>query len=206
MKRAFFTFLAFIVLLIAAGAIISEQRKNMNSLRAEAERYRHNTEVLTGDIETYRVRDSLNGARVEALELTQKEWERWRAEDAALIRELQSKGRGLQSVIDEQSRTILALSAIPRDTVIVIRDSIKVPAVAVHCGDAWYDFNGILTETDFKGRVECRDSLVVTEAVEYKRFLGFLWRTRKVKARTLDIVSRNPHTEILGVEYIKIEK
>ena len=63
--------------------------------------------------------------------------------------------------------TIIELMAIPRDTVVIIKDSIQVPAISVHCGDAWFDFEGILTAENFSGTLHNRDSLIVAETVRY---------------------------------------
>lgn len=97
----------------------------------------------------------------------------------------------------------MELSAIPRDTVI-IRDSVAMPAVAVHTGDAWYDFSGLLTKDEFTGKMEHRDTLLLVETVQYKRCLFF--KTKKVKNRQLDVVSKSPHNTIVGLEHIVIEK
>lgn len=190
---------------IAAAISVVWACRTINRLTAERDKYRGNTETLLSDAEMYRVRDSLSAARVQSLELTLSEFERFRADDAKLIRELKAKNRDLAAVNKTQSQTIIDLLAIPRDTVI-IRDSIEVPAVAVHCGDAWYDFDGVLTRDGFTGTLVNRESLVLAETVQYRRFLGFLWKTRKVKDRQLDCVSKNPHTEIIGVELVHIEK
>ena len=181
------------------------QHRKIQRLTDERDKYRNNTETLLSDVEQYRVRDSLNAARVQSLELTQKEYERFRAEDAALIRELKTKNRDLAAVNKTQSQTIIRLQSIPRDTIIV-RDSVQVAAVAVHCGDAWFDFDGLLTTEEFTGTLNNRDSLLVAESVKYKRFLGFLWKTHKVKDRRVDVVSKNPHTTIMNVEHVVIEK
>ena len=191
-----------VVILAAAIAVIWVDKK-IDRLTAQRDKYRNNTETLLSDVETYRVRDSLNAARVQSLELTVKEFERFRADDAALVAELNSKNRDLAAINKSQSETIIRLSSIPRDT-IVIRDSVKIPAVSVHCGDAWYDFDGLLTERDFTGTLRNRDSLVLAETVKYKRFL--FWKTKKVKDRRLDCVSLNPHTKIIGIEHVVIEK
>ena len=197
-------------LLFVAGAvlalcIIRGQHLRIQQLASDRDRYKGNTEALMTDVERFQVRDSLSAARVEALELTVKEFERFRSEDAALIRELRQRNRDLASVNTTQAQTIIELSAVPKDTVI-IRDSIPLKAVAVHAGDPWYDFDGLLTENDFIGTLANRDSLLLAETVKYKRFLGFLWKTKKVAERQTTIVSRNPHTEILGIEHIVIEK
>ena len=194
-----------VVILAAAIAVIWVDRK-IDRLTVERDKYRNNTEALLADVETYRVRDSLNAARVQSLELTVKEYEKFRAEDAMLIKSLQRKNRDLASVNKTQSETIISLQSVPKDTVVITKDSLIVPAIEIHSGDAWYDFDGLLTKEEFVGTLRNRDSLVVAETVKYKRFLGFLWKTKQIKDRQVDVVSKNPHTEILGVEHIVISK
>ena len=193
------------VVIIAAAISVVWADRTINRLTAERDKYRNNTETLLSDVETYRVRDSLNAARVQSMELTIQEYERFRADDAALIKQLKARNRDLAAVNKTQSQTIIELQAAPRDTFIV-RDSIPIPAVAVHCGDAWFDFSGVLTRDEFTGKLEHRDSLLLVETVQYKLFLGFLWRTNKVKNRQLDCVSKSPHNSIKGLEYVVIEK
>ena len=192
------------ILAAAIAFILLNQR--IARLTDERDRYKGNTTALLSDVEHYRVRDSLNAARVQSLELTVKEYERFRADDAALIKQLKQRNRDLSAVNKTQSQTIIDLRAVPRDTVVLVRDSIVTPAVAVHCGDAWFDFGGLLTKDEFTGKLTNRDSLLLAETVKYRRFLGFLWKTRKVEDRQLDVVSKNPHTEIMGIEHVVIEK
>lgn len=191
-----------VAILAAALAVIWVDKK-IDRLTAQRDKYRNNTETLLSDVETYRVRDSLNAARVQSLELTVQEYERFRADDAALIKQLKQRNRDLAAVNKTQSQTIIDLRAVPRDTV-VVRDSVRVPAVAVHCGDAWYNFDGILTKDEFTGKMEHRDSLLLVESVRYKRFLW--WKTKRIKDRQLDCVSKSPHNSIIGLEYVVIEK
>ena len=196
-------------LTIAAAIILAVafafywQGKKIERLTAERDRYKGNTETLLSDIEQYRVRDSLSAARVLSLELSVKEYERFRAEDAQLIRELKGRNRDLSAVNKTQEKTIFDLLAAPKDTMI-IRDSVLTPAVAVHCGDAWYDFDGLLTPEEFTGQLTTRDTLIVAESVRYRRFLW--WKTKKVKDRRVDVVAKSPHTTIMGVEHVVIEK
>lgn len=195
-----------IVGIVAVAIAVILTNKRIEQLTAERDRYKGNTAALLSDVEIFKMRDSLNAARVESLQLTIKEFERFRASDAELIRELKARNRDLSAVNTTQSQTIIDLRATPRDTVIVVRDSIVTPAVAVHCGDAWFDFDGLLTKDQFTGTLANRDSLLLAETVKYKRFLGFLWKTRRVQDRRVDVVSKNPHTQILGVEHVVIEK
>lgn len=198
-------YLIIAAIVLAFFAILGIQQKRIERLSNERDRYKDNSEALMTDVEYFKVRDSLSAARVEALELTVKEFERFRSEDAALIKSLQAKNRDLAAVNTTQMETIISLSSIPRDTV-VIRDSIPIKAVAVHAGDAWYDFDGLLMEDEFSGTLHNRDSLILAETVKYHRFLGFLWKTKRVDERQASVLSRNPHTQILGVEHIVVEK
>lgn len=199
-----YLFLAAVAIMAALAAIWADQK--IKRLTDERDRYAGNTAALLSDIEHYRVRDSLSAARVESLELTIKEYEKFRADDAMLIKSLQKKNRDLASVNKTQSETIINLQSVPKDTIIITKDSLIIPAVKIHSGDAWYDFDGLLTKEEFTGTLRNRDSLVVAETVKYKRFLGFLWKTKQIKDRQVDVVSKNPHTEILGVEHITISK
>lgn len=181
--------------------IVIQDRK-IENLTQERDKYKQNTEILLGESKTYKVRDSLNAIKVESLELTMKEYEKYRAEDAGLIKDLKKRNEDLKSVNKTQQETIIRLSAVPKDTIVLI-DSIPIPVKKVHCGDYWYDFDGILTESDFKGTLINRDSLLIAETIRYKRFLWF--KTKRIKSREINAVSLNPHTEILGMEHIIIE-
>lgn len=200
MKKYFylFLFIVFVGLLISALVFYNQ----MQQAKAERDRYMHNQTTLLTDIETYRVRDSLNAAKVQSLELSVKEYKRFRAEDAALIKDLQVRNRDLSAINKAQSQTIINLRTMARDT-IIIRDSVKIPAVSVHCGDKWFDFNGVLAEGEFSGTLCNRDSLMLVETVEYARFLW--WKCKKrIKNRQLNVVSKNPHTTIVGLEHVII--
>ena len=192
-----------IYLVIAVAAMVVSALYTEH-LEKERDTYRNNAEALSSDIERYKVADSLSAARTRSLELSLDEFKRFRAADAELIRQLQQKNRDLAAVNDIQAQTIIEMAARPRDTIITV-DSILVPAKAVHCGDEWYDFDGLLTDDAFTGHLTCRDSIIVSESVEHARFLGFLWKTSKVKNRQLDVVSLNPHTQIEDVYFIVIE-
>ena len=200
MKRWLIVVAIFAALLVFAGF----QQNAINNLKQERNRYERNAESLLLDVEQYKTRDSLNAAKVGALELTIQEYERFRADDAALIKELKQRNRDLAAVNKTQSQTIIDLRAVPRDTVVLVRDSVRVPAVEVHCGDAWYNFDGILTKDEFTGKMEHRDSLLLVESIRYKRFLW--WKTKRIKDRQLDCVSKSPHNSIRGLEYVVIEK
>lgn len=200
--KSFFA-LAIVLVILVAGNVYQFDRAG--KLADERDRYKNNTETLMGDVEHYRIQDSLNVARVESLELNLREFQKYRAEDAAIIKQLKTKNRDLESVVTTQAQSIYELKSTPKDTVI-IRDSVKIGAKMLHCGDEWYDFDGLLTDKEFTGNVITRDSLLLAETIKYKRFLGFLWKTKKIDNRMMDVISKNPHVTIQNVELITIEE
>ena len=124
---------AYAFAVIVLMSVISIQHRVNKALRAEKDRYKSNTEALLSIFKTYQTRDSLNAAQIDALRLNLAEYERFRAEDARLIRSLKAKNGSLQAVTTAQSELIAQLRAVPRDTIVIV-DSVEVPAKAVSCG------------------------------------------------------------------------
>lgn len=197
--------LAAIIMAVAAAFWIQQSR--IKRLIDERDKYRSNTETLLQDVRTYQTKDSLNAAKVGNLELKLSEYKKYRADDAALIKSLQTKNRDLQRVTTAQMETINELRANVRDSIVYLPgDTVTTVLRCIEYSDKWVDFDGCIINNTFSGKIITRDSLLITESVQYKRFWGFLWKTKKIKNREIDVVSKNPATQILGVEFITIEK
>jgi hypothetical protein len=198
---------AAIAMVVAAVATIWVQRTKIEKLTDERNRYRGNTETLLQDVETYKTKDSLNAAKVGVLELKLSEFEKYRASDAELIKTLQTKNRELEAVTTAQMETITKLRGTVRDSIVYLPgDTVTTVVRCIEYSDKWVDFDGCIINNTFSGKIITRDSLLITETVQYKRWLGFLWKTKRIKNREFDIVSKNPHTKITGFEVITIEK
>ena len=199
--------IAAIALAVASVVTIWVQRSRINQLTGERDKYRTNTETLLQDVSRYQTKDSLNAAKVGVLELKLSEFEKYRASDAELIKTLQTKNRELERVTTTQMETINELRATVRDSIVYLPgDTVTTVLRCIEYSDKWVDFDGCIKNNTFSGKIITRDSLLITETVQYKRWLGFLWKTKKIKNREIDVISRNPHTKIMGVEYIEIEK
>lgn len=197
--------LAAIIMAVAAAFWVQQSR--IKRLTAERDKYRNNTETLLQDVRTYQTKDSLNAAKVGNLELKLSEYKKYRADDAALIKSLQTKNRELERVTTTQMETINELRATVRDSVVYLPgDTVTTVLRCIEYSDKWVDFDGCIINNTFSGKIITRDSLLITETVQYKRWLGFLWKTKKIKNRQIDVVSKNPATKILGVEFVTIEK
>lgn len=201
-------YLIWAAIILAVAAAFWVQHVKIKRLTEERDRYRSNTETLLQDVETYKTKDSLNAAKVGVLELKLSEFERYRASDAELIKNLQTKNRELEAVTTAQMETISQLRGTVRDSIVYLPgDTTTTVLKCVDISDPWFSLNGCTTpDGTFSGTFVNRDSILIVATVQYKRFLNFLWKTNKVKNREIDIISRNPHTKIMGVEYIEIEK
>lgn len=195
-------------IIMAVAAAFWFQQKRINNLTVERDKYRSNTETLLQDVRTYQTKDSLNAAKVGNLELKLSEYKKYRADDAALIKSLQTKNRDLQKVTTAQMETINELRANVRDSVVYLPgDTVTTVLRCVDIVEPYFELHGCATpDGQFTGTHINRDSLLIVETVQYKRWLGFLWKTNKIKNRQIDVVSKNPATKILGVEFITIEK
>ena len=194
---------------VVAAAIVAliVQHGKIKHLRAERDTYQTNTQVLMEDVKRYQTRDSLNVATIGVLELKLSEFKKYRAEDAELIKSLKIKNRDLEAVTTAQMQTISELRAELKDSIVYLPgDTVERVVKCIEYRDRYLDVVGCIIDNVFSGEVVSRDSLTIVNTVQYKRFWGFLWKTKKVKNRQIDVVSKNPHTQIMGVEYIEIEK
>lgn len=200
--------IAAIALAVSAVVTIWVQRSRINTLTGERDKYRTNTETLLQEVSRYQTKDSLNAAKVGVLELKLSEFEKYRASDAELIKTLQTKNRELERVTTTQMETINELRATVRDSVVYLPgDTVTTVLRCVDIVEPYFELHGCATpDGQFTGTHINRDSLLIVETVQYKRWLGLLWKTKKIKNRQIDVVSKNPATKILGVEFVTIEK
>lgn len=203
------------IIAVAILALVLAFHK-MHKLKEENARLLSNQEILLTQKQTvmvesqaYKVSDSLNAAKVSELQFTLKEYKKYRAQDLQLIEQLKVKKSDLQKVIGPQTETINSLStklndSIRIDTVTNIVDTLK-------CFDyksKWTDVSGCidLKRDSINLQIKNRESLKIVETVIYKRFLGFLWKTNKIKDRQVDVVSENPNTTITNLDYVSIKR
>lgn len=123
--KKYIIILSIIAILIA---IISVQQRRINNISADRDSYRQNTEILLQDVKQYKTRDSLNAVKVGVLELKLSELKKYRANDMALIKTLQTKNRDLQAITTSQMQTIVDLQTNIRDSIIFCR------AIQLFCG------------------------------------------------------------------------
>lgn len=201
-------YLILAAIILAVAAALWVQHVKIKRLTEDRDKYRSNTEILLQNVETYQTKDSLNAAKVGVLELKLSEFEKYRTSDAELIKTLQTKNRDLEAVTTAQMETIIELRGTVRDSIVYLPgDTVTTVLRCVDIVEPWFELHGCAKpDGQFTGTHINRDSLLIVETVQYKRWLGFLWKTKKIKNREIDVVSKNPATHILGVEFVTIEK
>ncbi len=196
-----------ILLIVITGIRIKNLKEENSRLKSNQEVLLSEKESIMAQSQLYKVSDSLNAAKVTELQLSLSEYKKYRKQDLKLIEQLKVSKSDLQRVISSQTETINLLSA-------KLSDSIRIDTTT-NTVDTLKCFNYKSKWTDVAGRVDLkrdtvelqisnRESLKIVETVKYKRFLGFLWKTNKIKSRQVDVVSQNPATSIVSVDYISI--
>jgi hypothetical protein len=163
---------------------------------------------LLAEQHRYKVADSLNAVKVSSLELTLEEYKRFKEKDAKLIEHLRSSNMNLKGVVSTQMSTLEVLSAKLKDSIKI--DTVTLRADTLKCfsyTSQWAEVKGCvdLREDTLGLQIINKESLKIVETVRYKRFLGFLWKTNKIKERNVDVLSLNPNTQIVSCEYVTIE-
>lgn len=202
MKKIIIILGVLVVVLVAYFLNVRESQ-----LKHDRDTYKRNNAVLLNDVKYYRALDSLNAARVGVLELSIQDYERFMKEDADLINKLKRKNEELQNFSKIQAETIIKIRAQVKDSLIYIPGDTAyqlIPCVSFR--DSWTNIEACVYNDTLIGDIQIRDSLILYETIIYKRFLGVLWKTKKIKERSFNIVSKNPYTEIKGVEVVSIRE
>ena len=181
----------FIIIMFKQNSIISQDRdlykRNMNSALIECVEWK--------------TKDSLSAAKNATLNLKISELERYRINDINQINQLKKKNEELNNLIKNSSKKEIKIITQLKDNVIY-KDTVKY----FNWNDNWTSVKGLIQKDTVDLNISNSDSLVISVATKYKRFLGFLWKTKKIKEQNVYVVSKNPHTTITNIEYYGISK
>ena len=177
----------------------------LSNTKEDRDVYKRNMEAALVECETWKTKDSLSVAKSNTLTLRIDELERFRKADLDQIKKLKKRNEDLDQIISHQSQTIAEIKAQVRDSIIYV-DSSAYKAQVFNWSDPWMSVDGVLVNNEANIKVQSSDSLVVSVVTEHKRFLGFLWKTSKIKSQSVYVVAKNPHTELKDVECIIVRE
>jgi hypothetical protein len=176
------------------------------TLLKDRERLEDNIEVLYSDINHYKVNDSLNAAGINRLYVSKTELERYNADLAKQITDLNIKLKRVQSATITQVETKYNIVTNVIDSVVYhFRDSTQMVADTLQCikfRNAYIDIDGCIASDTFAGKIT--DKIELTHIVHRvpKRFLWFRFGCKAVR---LEVLSTNPYADIKHVEYIEVK-
>lgn len=196
-------FLAFLVASLAVVFLINGTLK----LQEENKRLINNQAVLLDSMQTYKVADNLNVAKINVLELSLSDYKRYREEDAALIKKLKADKLSATTSINTTTTTDIKTSV--KDSIIYKDRVVPIDTVKqINYDSKWTSVHGYLANDTINLNVVNREELLIAESFVKKRFIGIklpIWLFG-YKTKSVDVVSKNPNTEIKNLEYIQIYK
>lgn len=191
-------------------------------LLRENSRLRQNQDALTERVAHYRTKADEAAASVRVLRLRCGEFEQARVADAERIERLGVRLRRLEAVAKTATTTDVAMRAVLRDTV-VVRDTVYRPVLSwrtergltldtipvrdtvgrFRWSDGWVSVEGRIADGVVECSVHSVDTLRQVVHRVPRRLLGI---PCGVKCLRQEVVSSNPHTQIVYSEYIMIER
>ena len=198
-----------IKLLLSIFAIVTIviSAKYIGYLRNENKRLTNNQEVLMDSVQTYKVADSLNAAKINVLELSLSDYKKYRAEDAALIKKL--KADKLIASTSVKTETKASIKAATKDSIVYRDRTVPIDTLKqIKYESKWTSVYGYLDNDTISLNIVNREELLIAESFVKKRFLGIklpIWLFG-YKTKSTNVVSKNPNTEITNVEFIQIYK
>lgn len=169
-------------------------------LLKENARLENNNSALLQSVKTYRTKADENAASVQVLRLKIGEYEELRAADAERIRKLGIKLKRLESASKSVTKTAVNISAPLRDTVI-LRDTLRLHDTVrlFRWRDSWVTVDGVIENDSVSCSVTSIDTLHQIIHRIPRRFLFFRYGTKAIRQ---EIVSSNPHTEVVYSEVV----
>lgn len=187
-----------IALLFSLCSSIRHERK----VSDERDSYRKNTEILLTDVDSFRTRNGELASKVTSLELSKNEFERLFKEESDLVENLRKRNEELSEYIKTSVSSQIDVKTEVRDSIEYVHDTVTIYKV-IDWNDGWDNLHVRVNGDEADVHLEHRDSLSVAVMAHYKRFLGFLWKT-KVDDYEVDVVSHNPHTTHIDVRGVAI--
>ena len=193
-------YLLFIIFILAASLTVSV--KSCQDIRTDRNRLSDNQRTLLADIGFYRTKDCLSVASVERLTLTNREFRKYADELEKTVEELNLKVKRLQSASQSATETEYLVKTEIRDSIIILPGRIDT-LNCINYQDPYLTFSGSITGKQFSGLIQSRDTIIQLVHRVPRRFWFIRWGTKAIRQ---EVVSRNPHSQIIYTEYIELKR
>lgn len=183
-----------LLLLVAAGGWLESRC----SMAREKARLESNLLALDDSIHYYQNSLGEQVASVAALRLRCAEFEALRRADLEQIRQLGIRLKRAEAVARQVAQTRLEVRVPVRDTV-YLHDTLRY----FRWRDHWVEVEGEIADDSLHCRVASVDTLLQVVHRVPRRFLFIRWGTKAIRQ---EIISKNPHTQIVYSEYVDLER
>ncbi len=144
----------------------------------------------------------MSAASVERLTLTKNELIKYNQELVKTVNDLGIKIKRIESASQTSIKTEVQVTA-PIIEGIVMEELKPIPIQKFEWQDNWVSVSGIIKQGEVACRVQSIDTLVQVVHRVPKKFWFIKWGTKAIRQ---EIVSKNPHSQIVYTEYIELKK
>lgn len=190
-----------IITLIIAFLAIAIEFIVIDNLRQERDRYKANQTALLSDVEHYKTESGKNAASVQKLTLTNKELKKNYDDIVQTAKDLRLDVKRLQSVSNTSTENKVEVKVPIHDT-IIIKDGVVDKLSTFDWKDPWTDVRGIIQNDSVDLNIQTYDTIVQFVHRIPHKFLFFKWGCKAIRQ---EIVSKNPHTNIVYTNYIELK-
>lgn len=192
----------FVVATILSVVAVAVGVWRIGRLREENRRLESNCRALTNSVELYRTRAGESAAAVERLTLRCEEFRRTHGEDLARIRDLGLRLRRVESMAVGAMQSRYDLRMCLRDTV-VVRDTLRDTVRIFSGGDAWSRVEGRIDGDTVEYSLRTVDTIRQIVHRVPRKFLFIRYGTKAIRQ---EMISSNPHTQLVYTEYIELAR
>lgn len=206
--------LTFALMLVSAGLALFAFISYRN-MKADRDRLKENQNILLhkGTVEIKRTNTGLSQASVPALTLRSSEF---RQSGDTLLQV--AKAAGIKTSRITEVATAAATTSVEFKTRVfqtIVHDTVRdtvtrsltiiLPSrqLQLSWSDPWVSLSGTITDSIFHGSITSADTLDIIVHRVPKRFLFFRFGCKQVR---MDVVSRNPHTQLTYARFLQLIK
>ena len=206
--------LTFALMLVSAGLSLFAFIAYRN-MKADRDRLKENQNILlrNGTVEIKQTNTGLSQASVPALTLRSSEFR----QSGDTLQQV-AKSAGIKTSRITEAVTAAASTSVEFKTRVfrtVVHDTIRdtvtrslttispLRQLQLSWNDSWVSLSGTITDSIFHGSITSVDTLDIIVHQVPKRFLFFRFGCKQVR---MDVVSRNPHTQLTYARFLQLIK
>lgn len=189
-----------VISVLICGLLLADRNKLIES----RDKYQENTETLLTNIRQYKLDSTTLVTETSRLQLTLKEYKKYREDDLKTIKELGLKLKQVKASMNHQISVEIPINAELRDTVIYREITPPLIAKQFNLSDRYREFYGTILNDSIQAHLSLNVTLKQYLYLVYKhKFLWFRWGMNGVNQV---IISDNPYVKINYSEFIEIKK